>query len=310
MQFRQATLDDTAVIGTLMRSNIQRWQRVDAGGRVEDLPYEALSIYERWLHGGAWMSVETAALWLSHLLRGAGTPLLICDDDQLVGYAELFVNDEAAPAGHHLHLGRLVLKDDTLHDAVLQHLLERAVPHGQLSVVVSKYDETSLQRYQRYAFREVQTVQDMIVSAQGASVGFYKVSEYPNADSAQIKGWHMPIGRSGSPRQQWETLWADLWAAVPEIVEQTIHRLRFSAAGLDALVCVQKTLYAARTADVYCWTSKPISGQLVAAIRDWTYKQGYRTLRLTIDPKLQKLLGNDVEQTPQQHILFVREARP
>ena len=62
MQIRQATLDDTRAISKLFCAGIERWQRMDAQGRVEDLSYEQLTIYERWLHGGAWLSIETAAL--------------------------------------------------------------------------------------------------------------------------------------------------------------------------------------------------------------------------------------------------------
>ncbi|MDQ7035939.1 MAG: hypothetical protein Q9P01_14230 [Anaerolineae bacterium] len=74
MQIRRAILDDTQTISKLFRSRIDRWQRMDSQQRVEDLAYDDLSIYERWLHGGAWMSIETGAIWLSHLLSGAGNP--------------------------------------------------------------------------------------------------------------------------------------------------------------------------------------------------------------------------------------------
>src|SRR5215213_9179974 len=76
LQVRQAALDDTCAISSLFRARIGVWQRLDANGRVEDKPYEALTIYERWLHGGAWMSIETAAIQLNELLSGAGISLV------------------------------------------------------------------------------------------------------------------------------------------------------------------------------------------------------------------------------------------
>ena len=75
MLVRQATIDDTRKIVGLNTANVPLWQRLDAAGQVENLPYEALTIYERWLHGGAWMSLETGAIWLSHLLSGNGSRL-------------------------------------------------------------------------------------------------------------------------------------------------------------------------------------------------------------------------------------------
>lgn len=50
------------VISALFRARIGVWQRLDETGRVEDMPYEALTLVERWLHGGAWMSIETGAI--------------------------------------------------------------------------------------------------------------------------------------------------------------------------------------------------------------------------------------------------------
>ena len=57
MPIRQPTLDDTQAISALFQAKFERWQRIDENGQVEDLPYEQLSLYERWLHGGAWMSI-------------------------------------------------------------------------------------------------------------------------------------------------------------------------------------------------------------------------------------------------------------
>lgn len=308
MQIRQATLDDTRAISALHRTQIQRWQRLTPQGQVEDLPYDDLTIYERWLHGGAWMSIETGALWLSHLLRGAGQPLIIEQDDEPIGYVEAFAGDEASPIGKHLHIGSMLLLDEALRDEVTQALIRHADAQGKISFSVPAYDNDTVQFYKRYAFKEVETRQEVVVAAQGGSVGFYKVSDHLAADATQITGWFMPIGRNASARQHWEIQWAHLWDAIPQITAQTTHRKRFNSAGLDAFVCVQQALYNPRSATVYCWTSKAITAQLIAAIRDWCYKQGYRTLRFSVTPQVQKLLGSDIELTPQKQTIFMRDS--
>src|SRR5512139_2051816 len=104
IHIREASLDDTQAISGLFRSRISAWQRLSAQGQVEDVPYDALTIYERWLHGGPWMSVETAALHLSHLLRGAGMPFVVESGGVVVAYAEAYHGVEPAPFGDHLHL--------------------------------------------------------------------------------------------------------------------------------------------------------------------------------------------------------------
>ena len=68
---RPAQLEDCEQIAALAQAQVSIWQRWDARGRVEDVTYSALSIYERWLHGGVWMSLETAAIHLGRLLLGA-----------------------------------------------------------------------------------------------------------------------------------------------------------------------------------------------------------------------------------------------
>src|SRR5688572_26029716 len=97
MRVRLATLQDTSAISHLFCARVGRWQRLDAQGRGEDVPYEALTLYERWSHGGPWLSIETAAIWLNQLLGGAAIPLVLEDDNGLIGYAELYANDESDP---------------------------------------------------------------------------------------------------------------------------------------------------------------------------------------------------------------------
>ena len=86
MLVRQARLDDTRAIVRLFKSRIPKWQRLNPQGQVEDLPYEDLTIYERWLHGGAWMTLETGVLWLSHLLSGHGLAHVVEVDQKIVAY--------------------------------------------------------------------------------------------------------------------------------------------------------------------------------------------------------------------------------
>lgn len=307
MPIRQPTLDDTQAISSLFQSKIDRWQRMDEQGQVEDLPYEQLTIYERWLHGGAWMSIETGAIWLSHLLGGAGHCFVLEDGDSVVGYAEAYLGNEPEPYGYHLHIGHIVGELDAAQDELMQHLLEQAGGIGRISVACTAYDNEAHKFYQRFGFKEVMRVRRVNLSAQSGNVGFYKVTRHPNADAAQIEEWLMPVGRLQSARQHWEQLWSNLWHAIPEITTRKTNRLRFNAAGQDAFVCVQQHLYNPRAADVYCWTPKALSGQLVGAIRDWSYKAGYRNLSLVVNEKIAQVLGSDLEETAYQQVILGRE---
>ena len=124
---REARLDDTAAISELLRSRIERWQRFTEAGAVEDCRYEDLSVAERWLHGGAWMSEETAAIHLSRLLIGAGLPLVSERNGRVVGYLEAFTSKEQEPFGEHWGVSYLVgranrANDQELEKALLEYL--------------------------------------------------------------------------------------------------------------------------------------------------------------------------------------------
>jgi acetyltransferase (GNAT) family protein len=306
MLIRQPTLDNTQAISALFQAKFERWQRIDENSQVEDLPYEQLSIYERWLHGGAWMSIETGAIWLSHLLGGAGQ-CFVLEDNEILGYAEAYLGNEPEPYNYHLHVEHIVAVSDSARHKLMQHLLEQAGGIGHITVATTAYDNEGMNFYQRYGLAEIMRVRQVNLSAQSGNVGFYKVTKHKNSDASQIEEWVMPIGRLQSARLHWEQLWSNLWHAIPEISARKTHRLRFNAAGQDAFVCIQQQLHNPRAADIYCWTPKALSGQLVAAIRDWSYKAGYRSLSLVVNEKIAKVLGTDLEETVYQQAILGRE---
>lgn len=307
MEIRPATLDDTSGIVQLFIAKIDRWQRLTTQGRVEDLPYEDLCIYDRWLHGGAWMSIETGAIWLTHLLSGAGLAFVADNDKGIEGYVEAFISQEAEPYGYHLHISQLIADNEAVRDILMHHMPTQAGGIGRLSVASTAYDQEKLDFYRRFGLDDLMQIQHVNISAQGASVGFYKVTEHEDADAAQIIDWQMPIGRVESARQHWAELWTQLWYAVPDLTARKTYRLKFNVGGQDAFVIVQEQLYNPRGADIFCWTSKALTSHLVAAIRDWTYKAGYRTLTMAVDDKIAKILSSDLETTAYQIVILARD---
>jgi len=295
---RQARLDDTQAISALYRSRISAWQRLDERGQVQDVSYESLTIYERWLHGGPWMSIETGAIQLSHLLRGAGLPVVAEIDGYVVAYTEAYQGTEPAPFGVHLNMMHPVVHphypNAGLEDHLIQYLLEQAklLKCKQFLISFALPDFRTV--YQKNGLRPLATVRRFSLSAKTGQ-GFYRTTEHPNPDAAQINGWHMPVGRLGSARQQWEMLWPRTWDSLPEIRQRRTHRLLFNAAGQEALVYCQQQLYAPRSADISCWSPKPLTTQLLTAIRDWAHREGYRTLVMAVLEDTIKTLGADAE---------------
>ena len=306
MSIRQAILDDTAGISALFTAQIDKWQRMDARGQVQDLPYSDLTIYERWLHGGAWMSIETGSIWLSHLAGGAGLAF-VYEDDGIMGYAEAFISQEAEPYGYHLHVGKIVADDKAIREALMEHLIVQAGSIGRITAASTVYDEKKLKFYRSFGLTELIQIQRVNLSSQGATAGFYKVTEHENASAEQIRDWQMPVGRVESARLHREELWSQLWLAIPSIKARKTHRLRFNAGGQDAFVVIQEHLYNPRNAEVFCWTPKALSSHLINAIRDWSYKTGYRSLTMAVHEKIAKIMDTDLETTAHQHVILVKE---
>lgn len=305
MHIRTAQLDDAGAISKLFCASIPRWQRIRPDGYAEDIAYDQLTIYERWLHGGAWMSIETASLWLSHLLRGAGQTYVLLDDaDRPRAYAEAFLdtpdNDDKT-----LHLIHLVATDEEARHTLMRHLRQPDQPYQHLTSACSVYDEAESTFYQKHnmtAWRHVQRVNLPALTGQA----FYKATPHADTRIAQIQGWRMPIGNGETSRYYWESLWHPHWLAIPQITAQRTHRLHLNASGQEAFLCLQQQLYEPRTADVYCWTPKPFSAQLLVAIRDWAHREGYRNLTFYVSDAVAKILGEEAEIQPQRQVIYRR----
>ncbi|HVU13933.1 MAG TPA: hypothetical protein VHD90_21795 [Phototrophicaceae bacterium] len=294
VEIRQASLDDTKAISALFCARIPNWQRINPQGKVEDVPYEALTIYERWTHGGAWMSVETGAIALNHLLLGAGIPLVAQDDKgRIVGYVEAYHSVEAEPFGKLLHVADLLANDEETERSLIEGLTARAKTLKCQHVTITRvggsspYDE-------RFTLKPLSTLRRFNLPARQGQI-FYRAVEHSDTSAAQISGWVMPVGRLSCSRQQWETLWPQQFDTLPEIRQRKTARRHFAAAGQDALMFCRENLYDPRRADVSLWSPKPLTAQLVSAVRDWAHREGYRTLVMSVEDDVKGALGTDAE---------------
>ncbi len=306
MQVRQATLDDARHIVGLVVGGVALWQRMDARGNVEDLPYDALTIYERWLHGGAWMSLETGAIWLSHLLSGNGYAYVVEDAGRILAYAEAFFNRELTPMNSHLHLAQMIVDEscaDEAHQTLADAILADARPPGRLSVAYPEYDKALATYYRTYfGANEAFRLTRYTISAQ-IGQSFYKSQDYDNTSASMIDGWAMAVGRLTSPRAQWEAEWREHWKGIPQIVERSKYRQYVNASGHEALVCFHQQLYNTRQAEVYCWSPRHLSTQLLVAIRDMGHRLGFRTLTLALPDSAIDLLPSETTKDPNQQVI-------
>ena len=306
MRVRQATLDDTRQIVDLFIVRISLWQRLDKRGQVEDLPYDALTIYERWLHGGAWMTLETGAIWLSHLVSGNGYAYVVENEGKILAYAEAFLNRELTPMNSHLHLAEILVDEscaDEVHLELADSIMNDARSAGRLSLDFPDYDKVQATYYRKYfganeAFR-------LKRYTLGAQIGqsFYKSQDFDKTSASMIDGWAMAVGRWTSPRAIWEREWSEHWNGIPQIIARSKHRIYVNASGHEALVCYHQQLYNDRNAEVYCWSPRNLSTQLLVAIRDMGHRLGFRNLILVLPDSAVELLPEDLSADPHQQVI-------
>lgn len=62
MDIRIAKLEDTNGVVEVHCSDVEEWYHYENGQRREPDSYDNLTLKERYLHGGPWMSIETCAI--------------------------------------------------------------------------------------------------------------------------------------------------------------------------------------------------------------------------------------------------------
>lgn len=91
MKVRIATLDDCRGIVDVHCSGVERWIKKSEG---KEASYEELSIEERYLHGGPWMSIETCAIHMNNLLLEEQFPIVAEENGNIVGNGEVLISEE------------------------------------------------------------------------------------------------------------------------------------------------------------------------------------------------------------------------
>ena len=208
--------------------------------------------------------------------------------------------------GTHLHLAEMQVAEgsaDEVHLLLADAILADARGPGRLSIEYPAYDEEQATYYRKY-FGSTESLR-LNRYALHAQIGqsFYKSQDFDKVDASMIDGWTLAVGRWTSPRALWETEWIEHWSSIPHIIERKKHRQFVNASGHEALVCFHQQLYNDRNAEVYCWSPRNLSTQLLVAIRDMGHRLGFRMLSLALPDFSAKLLPADTAADPNQQVI-------
>lgn len=299
---RLATLQDTAAITEIHKSTVMAWERINAQGQLLSVSYDELSLYERWQHGGPWMSVETCAVHLNRLLAGSGIPLVAELDGQVLAETEVYEGYEAMPFGHHLNIS--VLYTHAAHTrqglgrALIDYIQQMAKLMGCQAISVT--DVNAPEFYTKAGFRHTRSGRRVRIATQ-AGRAFYQTSELTDRSPEQIRGWYMPLGRYQSGRQEWEHLFPQDWAAgIPELLNVPMAHLKLTVAGQNALVFLREATHADSQpgeCSLSCWSARPLTPPLLTALRDRAFREGFHTIVTYVIDSDWLLLSNEASPT-------------
>lgn len=311
---RLATLQDTAAISAIHQADVPHWTRLTPDGQLIPADYADLNLYERWQHGGAWLSIETCAVHLNRLLAGSGFPLVACLDDQVVAEAEVYESFEAPPFGHNLEISVINAHADHQRRgygrALVEYILQMARLMGCERVCVSDADAQGF--YEKLGFRQTNSGYGVRFPTEAGRI-VYQAVELTERDPKQVKGWHMPFGRYRGSRQEWDKLFPQDWAGgIPELLNRsTIHLKMTLSGGQRALVFLSEPEQAdALHGEMHlaCWSERPPTPLLMAALRDWAHRQGIPSLLTYIWEAEAHLLPSNA--TPTDYTQAFYECKP
>lgn len=124
---RTAGLDDVFGIHEVHKSDVGQWHHLD-GSPAE---FDRLSVLERYLHGGPWMSPESCAVYVNELILAATPPIVALRDGQVVGEMELLFGPDRAELGKAVCLSILYVHRAARGQGVGRALIAEAARRGR-----------------------------------------------------------------------------------------------------------------------------------------------------------------------------------
>lgn len=299
LRVRQAILEDAQAITDIYRSLVPRWMQTDAEGQAIESEYSRLNLYERWGHGGPWMSIETCAVWLAHLLqRQDSIPLVAELDGIVIGQAEVFISQEAPPYGHHINISTLCIRAEMqqteIGTALVQYIEEMARVLGCSQVTVAYAEPSAF--FESVGYLPTHTRHNILLSAEEGRV-FYRALELSDNNPTQIDGWYMPLGRYQNAREEWERMYWPIWNSVPQLVEAKWHKLYIDLTGQPGILHLHQHDDDPSIATARLWTKNPLSTHILSAMRDRAARLGYKRVRTLVDSANLPIMGEVLSES-------------
>ncbi|WP_297497102.1 GNAT family N-acetyltransferase [Thermococcus sp.] len=208
MKIRKATLDDIKVI-------------VDVHTAGEDL--SGLSLGERYLHGGPWMSVETCSVHINNLLLEGQLPVVAELDGKIVGEAEVLFSEE--PLGGKTrriaHLDVIEVHSDFRRRGIgkaLVGFIEEVARKEGAELLTTQPDEDAVGFYRKLGLDEL-FYDGLLVEIPTTNFEPAVVEPLRYFPWEAVESLELVAGRFQSSYDMWFSSFRDLFAGIHELIE-------------------------------------------------------------------------------------------
>ncbi|MBN1922147.1 MAG: GNAT family N-acetyltransferase [Anaerolineae bacterium] len=275
LQIRPATLADVPGITAVHCSTVTVWR--DPATRMA-VPYAQLDLFGRWRNGGAWMSVEMAAVHVASLLQAGQSVMVATWAGEVIGEAEVYFTHEPGLYAV-LHLSILYVHATWQGRGVGQALLEAGVNLARergLSALTTQPDDAARGFYARHGFelwRMQHELQLETTTSQPAP------ALMPVTSSEHTPGPEMAlrIGRYQCGPQGWEVLWPSLELPGWSDLRRSVWQGNLESGPAVLGLCQQLT--DPTQADAYVWVTPEASlAPALRALQALAGAQGYHAV--------------------------------
>lgn len=298
IQVRLATLEDVEDITAVHCSNVEEWFRWE-GGQKAPVHYEDLAIYQRWRNGGPWMSVETCAVRINHLLLAGHYPLVAEIGGRVLGEAELFLSEEPPPLGRYLNLSVLYVHRDQQRQGIGSALMEAALSLGRelgCDALTINGTPEAPGFYARFGFRSLLHLQKAWALCRDYGQPC-RAETFWETSYETVEGLTMAIGRYQSAREEWERAGIDT-LALSEIRGRKSARWKLWAGEGRAYAILAQTYFDPTVTDAYAWIETLPLPLVIKAILSQGKSMGFAKVNLLLEESTYYELADEFALVP------------
>lgn len=295
IHIRMARLEDAAAITSIHCSYRDRWTRT-IGAEIDEVPYDMLSIAERWGFGGPWMSVETCAIHLNNMLLRRHYPMLALIGDRAVGEMEVFIGRESAPFEKNAHVGLLYVHKDFRGRGVGTALMKKAediAAENFCDTITVASNAPSLGFYEKCGFKRAGTLVEIEAVVRPYDVQMRPIPGQFN-DGAFTWGMHMPIGRYQSSAFHLFEL-SDGYA-IPGTLSLTKETAHITIGESRSMLAFAMDEHQSK-ATIFGWTQGASPGSLATAALTLLHAKGVKYANILLSFEDHEHMGHKLEAT-------------